>query len=161
MNQLAVGTPLPQEPETLSQLREYRAKIGELTAKLMNGASRVQFEFDRAVTLSEDQLPALQTPAKPQMPMYGALFKTLQQWSIAGASEPFDWETMNQLSGPDTKAWDVAVFVLGDLPKKWYPASPPANDDVVPKQVALTLIHCLTKLIAEFEQTETRLPSPR
>jgi len=156
VNPLAVATPVPHEPETLAQIREYRLKIDELTAKLMSGASKVQAEFERAINLTEDELPIFKTPTKPQMPIYGALFKTMQQWSLRGANEPFDWETLDQLTGPDTKAWEVTVFVLGDLLKRWYPNGAPMADDVVPKQLALTLIQCLTKLITEFEQAETK-----
>ena len=37
-----------------------------------------------------------------------------------------------------------------------FPGCSLGSSHVVPKQFALTLIHCLTKLIAEFEQAETK-----
>jgi len=161
-NQLAIAPPpsgsLPQEPENPAQLREFRAKIEEYTARLRSGALKMQTEFDRDFNISEDQLPDHKTPTNVQMPIYGSLYKSLQQWSFAGASEPFDWETLNQLTGPDVKAWEVATFVLGEpILKNWFPSSTPANDALVPKKIVLMLIHCLSRLMAEFEKADTKL----
>jgi len=137
-------------------LEQYKRQIAELTAKLQAGADKVQQEFDRAYTIAASELPQTPKPSKEQMPIYGSLFAALQNWNVSGACQPFDWKALDQLTGPDVTAAQVASYVMGDFLKKWYPDKEPSSDAVVPKQIGLLLVHLLTKLTEEFEQAETK-----
>jgi len=151
---LAILPPVPQD--SLDQLEQYKKQIGELTALLQAGASKVQQEFDRSFVIAAAELPQTPKPSKEQMPIYGSLFSALQNWNVSGACQPFDWKALDQLTGPDVTAAQVASYVLGDFLKKWYPDGEPGSDAVVPKQIGLLLVHLLNKLTGEFEQAETK-----
>jgi len=148
---------LPEVPvDSLDQLEQYKRQIAELSAKLQAGANKVQQEFDRSFVISASELPQTPKPSQEQMPIYGSLFTALQNWNVSGACQPFDWKALDQLTGPDVTAAQVANYVLGDFLAKWYPDKEPNSDAVVPKQIGLLLVHLLNKLTAEFEQAETK-----
>ena len=154
---LQATPPTPAIPlATLAELEEAKKLIAELQRKLKEGADKVQAEFDRAFAdVLPHHLPAAQVPAEEHLPAVGALYLALQSWAASGAAVPFDWGAMRPIMGDNLEICVIAKQLLGPIWDKWYQVEAPTPATVVPRQVAMLLLHCLSEIKNAFETNDT------
>ena len=113
-----------------------------------------QFEKSFA-DINQSMLPETKLPDPLHITAAGAVHKVL--WAVAGAVDPFDWDTLDLAVGPSLDAVQVTRELVGDLWTRWYPESPPLGPAVVPRQLALLVNHCLGNIKQLFESKESQL----
>ena len=144
----------PQIPTPLEELKAAKEQIAQLQQRLQAAADRVQTAFDKAFDVDPSQLPKAVLPPQGQLASYGALFRTIQSWTMAGATNPFDWDALAAVTGQGgLHPTGIAMNLLGPIWQKWY-SSAPDGSDVVPRQLALLLFHGLTGIKFEYESQE-------
>jgi len=155
-NALALPATVIPDPSNLAELAEAKNRIKELTQKVEELSGQVVKAFQSSYQVTMADVPTQQAPPREHREAYAALRSTLEVWAVSGASEPFDWQAMRAITpdGPDPAT--VARSLLGEeLWKKWYTTAPePAL--VVPKQMALLILHCLNDVKAEIESDISR-----
>jgi len=152
---LALPSPVEvQTPNTLTELNEFKVKFEEMRIKLeaATGAMIKQFEATYE-ELIPSMLPATEVPEGDTIMAYATIYDFLQQWKLRGAA-PFDWEALDTAAGPSRNAIDVVRKLIGDVWSKWYGSTMPAPSTVVPRQLALTIDHCLSNVKAVFEASD-------
>jgi len=123
-----------------------------LQSQLAAGASLVTKQFEYSVEdLQPHDIPPPDLPDKDMMLTYGGMFQTLQAWYFAGAVTPFEWAALKENIGDQADVIAVARVLLGSACEKWFTAIPPTMGSVVPRQVALLMLHCLTQVRVAFE----------
>ena len=138
----------------LGELQAAREQISLLQERLRTAADKVQAAFDRSHDIDPALLPKVPLPPKDQLVSYGALFRTIQSWTMSGATCPFDWGSLAAAmgnGGPLPAA--IGKNLLGPLWNSWY-LTDPAGDEVVPRQVALLMFHGLNGIKIEYENVE-------
>ena len=151
--QVAATAP-PQAPTPLEELKAAKEQIAQLQQRLQAAADRVQTAFDKAFDVEPSQLPKASLPAQGHLPSYGALYRTIQSWTMAGATNPFDWDALAAVTGQGgPHPTDIATNLLGPIWQKWYTAAPDGSE-VVPRQLALLLFHGLNGIKFEYESQE-------
>ena len=146
----------PQMSTPLEELKAAREQIAQLQERLHAAADRVQTAFDKAFDVEPSQLPKAVLPAQNQLPSYGALYRTIQSWTMAGATNPFDWDALAAATGQDgPHPTAIAMDLLGPIWQKWY-AAVPEGSAVVPRQLALLLFHGLNSIKYEYENQEQK-----
>jgi len=148
-----LALPGPGQPNPANDLAMANKKIAELEARLNPGKDPIVTEFEREHTIKESQLPEVKVPETEHIAAVAALFKIMNSWSLAGASSPFQWEAIDPVIGDALDIITITKELIGATWSKWYDADPPKTA-VVPRQVALLLLHCLTAIKKEFETVD-------
>ena len=149
----ALPGPAPQ-PTHVTELENARKQIAALQAKLEQGIAKILSDFECSFEVSQDQLPKVTIPEAAHLPAVAALYETMASWSLAGASMPFDWVAIDPVVGDALDIITITKELLGALWAKWYDAGDPEKTAVVPRQVALLLLHCLSSIKSEFESID-------
>ena len=125
---------------TLAELEETKKKLIELQAKFQSEANAVMQQFEKSYAdINPAMLPETKLPDPTHITAAGAVHEVLQNWAVAGAIDPFDWDTLDLAVGPSLEAVQVTKeLVGGDLWPRWYPESQPLGPSVVPRQLALS-----------------------
>ena len=119
-------------------------------------ASKVQLEFERSFdNVIPTELPPTQLPKPEELPVYGTLWQALNTWTCTGASTPFDWDSLQQLTPSGTPPVNLCQQLLGPTWKRWYADGQPAATSVVPRQLALLALLCLGNMKIEYESRDT------
>jgi len=143
----------PSQSNPANDLAMANKKIAELEARLNHGKDPNIVEFEREHTIKESQLPVVKVPEAKHIAAVAALFEIMNSWSLAGASSPFQWEAIDPVVGDALDIIMITKELIGATWSKWYDADPPKTA-VVPRQVALLLLHCLTAIKKEFESVD-------
>ena len=142
------------EDSAMMELSAAREQIKQLQGLLEAAANSAEREFGRAFDdIVPSQLPKAQAPKGAEAAAMGALYQALQAWSAMGAASPFDWRAMAVVTGDGMQPTDMAKKLLGDIWTRWY-ATDPAPTMVVPRQVAMLMLHCLSGVKIEHESQE-------
>jgi len=148
------GVP-PPEPDTdiesLAELEAARVRHVALEQKMQKAISQALQEFERVADVDVHQLPPVEMPTAEGLPLYGGLFITLQNWSLAGAQNPLDYTALRTSMGDAADPVEVAKSILASAWDKWYPGTTPLLTSVVPRQVAVVLLHRLAQVKLVFE----------
>ena len=151
----AQAAAVPPEPghdiSSLAELEAARIRIATLEEQMKKAVSQALQEFERVADVDISQLPAVEMPPADALPLYGGLFMTLQNWTLAGAQTPLDYTVLRTAMDEAADPIAVAKLILADAWDKWYPASTPILTSVVPRQVAVVLLHRLTQIKLVFE----------
>ena len=91
-------------------------------------------------------------PAIDERLAYAALFETLQAWAL-GPQAPLDYESLKISMGGTFDPLDVVAEILGSCWSKWYPTGPPTLTSVVPRQIAVVVMHRLTEIKMVFDES--------
>ena len=160
-DQLALPSTAPPAPmpSTLAELEAARKQIEELQTKMQLAANIVVQQFEqRFEEIQVDMLPPTRVPEEKHLASMGSTYEVLNSWHIAGAGNPFDWDTLDTLVGPGLEAPSVARELLGDtLWKKWYPDALPGGAAVVLQQLALIIHQCLANIKQSFETAKEKI----
>jgi len=148
------GVP-PPEPGTdissLAELEAARIRIAALEQQMQKAVNQALQEFERVADVDVSQLPPVDMPSAEALPLFGGLFMTLQNWTLAGAQAPLDYTALRTAMGEAADPVAVAKSILADAWDKWYPGVTPVLTSVVPRQVAVVLLHRLTQIKLVFE----------
>jgi len=158
---LALLPPVTAESNTLAELAEAKRKIAQieedsklaielLKEKIREDDDKVHAEFNRNFDDAPNHLPQVKIPEMEHLPAVGRLHLALQRWECNGASIPFDWESLKPIIGDKLDIVAVSTELMGPAWKFWYQAGNPAPNWVVPRQVALLLLHCLNDIKNSF-----------
>jgi len=98
-------------------------------------------------------LPAVEPPVGDTFTAYATIYDFLQQWKFGGAA-PFDWQSLDAAAGTSHSGIGVAQKLVGNVWAKWYPDSVPGPATVVPRQLALTVEHCLSQFKVAYEASD-------
>jgi len=147
-------TPEVQAPNTLSELNDFKVRFEEMRLKLeaATGAMIRQFEATYA-ELTPDMLPAVEPPVGDTFTAYATIYDFLQQWKFGGAA-PFDWQSLDAAAGTSHSGIGVVQKLVGNVWAKWYPEAAPGPATVVPRQLALTVEHCLSQFKVAYEASD-------
>jgi len=158
---LALLPPVTAESNTLAELAAAKLKIAQieeesrraiemLKEKVKEDDDKVHAEFNRNFDDALNHLPQVKIPEMEHLPAVGSLHLALQRWECSGASIPFDWESLKPIIGDKLDIVAVSMELMGPAWKFWYQAGNPAPSWVVPRQVALLLLHCLNDIKNSF-----------
>jgi len=154
----ALALPPPeivQTPNTLTELNEFKAKFEDMRMRLEAATGAMVKQFGATIEdLNPNMLPETEIPEGDAIMAYAAIFDFLQQWKL-GEAAPFDWETIDTAAGPAHSAVEIVQKLVGNVWSKWY-GSEPAPTTVVPRQLALTVDHCLSNVKTVFEASDQK-----
>jgi len=135
----------------LENLRKQCADFATVQAKYEELTNAVQAQFNVHYEDATSLIPSETNPNAKYMPTLGAMYRALQRWMMSGANYPFDWTDFKPVIGEELKASDIAKELLGRAWHKWYKGGTPAETDIIPKQVALLVLHRLGQIKSVFE----------
>jgi len=153
--QPASGTPSPN----LMEYEAMRRDLAEKAAKVEEWTNSINAQYNkRFEELTPACLPKTVVPAdKSMLAAYGSLHREINQWTVAGAAQGFEWDALDTVAGPDHEASAIAKELVGSAWTKWYPDADPDRGAVVPKQLVLLLGYCLNQVAQLFEEEATKM----
>ena len=144
------------------QLAAHKATIAALQARLHAAIAEDAglTAFRKWVPLQPTDLPPPVLPAdERQVKACGLVYQILDRWQTGGCV-PFAWSALKAQAVVDAGeasgalALVIAKTVLGPAWVKFYGSGDPAVTDIVPQQVAQSLVRQLTALKAQYGEGE-------
>ena len=128
-----------------------------MSAKMQEATSIMAQQYNAThEDIVATMLPDTEVPAGYLLTAYGAIFVFLQNWSVAGAA-PFDLEAFDVAAGPSFDVIDIVKKLVGVTWDKFYAAAPPEQNTVAPRQIALLISRCLTRVKMAFDTAEQKI----